>query len=293
MASAATSCSSDYPPHYRYLLRDGDSRFADLRLGVPAAQPARIWRARRAVPGRGSARASGVRARGRSLAALQRGGRGGLRALRRLQTGVAATGSVWTALATVVILDRPRQGRAFAPRDALISLSSPRASLATAFGVHRALDTVGALLGPLLAFGLLTLVPGAFDAVFVVSFCAAVVGLGVLLLFVENRVRGTHPPRTRRRCAQPWAYWPRRASGRSSGGRRRARSRDDQRQLRLSSLAATAQLRGGFLPAALCRHRAGVLVLLAVPAGRLADQAGRGRVFVGGYALLLGVSPCC
>src|SRR5205823_340785 len=74
-----------------------------------------------------------------------------------------------------------------APRDALISLSSPRGALATAFGVHRALDTAGALLGPLLAFVLLALVPGAFDAVFVVSFCAAVLGLGVLLLFVENR----------------------------------------------------------------------------------------------------------
>ena len=31
------------------------------------------------------------------------------------------------------------------------------------------------MLGPLVVFGLLALVPGAFDAIFVVSFCFAVV----------------------------------------------------------------------------------------------------------------------
>ena len=109
----------------------------------------------------------------------------GLSAVCKL--GQLGAGSAWTALAAVGVLDRTGKGLRTAPRDALISLSSPRGALATAFGVHRALDTAGALLGPLVAFGLLTLVPNAFDAVFVASFCAAVVGLGVLLLFVENR----------------------------------------------------------------------------------------------------------
>jgi hypothetical protein len=58
--------------------------------------------------------------------------------------------------------------------------------LGAAFGVHRALDTAGAMIGPLIAFGLLTVAPGAYDAVFVVSLCAAIIGLGVLILFVQN-----------------------------------------------------------------------------------------------------------
>src|SRR5438132_296214 len=37
-----------------------------------------------------------------------------------------------------------------------------------------------------LQFGVLAAAPGHFDAVFVVSFCAALVGLGILTLFVEN-----------------------------------------------------------------------------------------------------------
>ena len=100
--------------------------------------------------------------------------------------------------------------------------------LATAFGVHRALDTAGAMLGPLVAFGLLALAPGAFDAIFVVSFCVALIGLGVLTLFVENKrpdepiapapavslrevtaaaATGTVPQaHTDRRCAEPGDY---------------------------------------------------------------------------------------
>jgi len=36
----------------------------------------------------------------------------------------------------------------------MISLSTPERQLGAAFGVHRALDTTGAMIGPLLAFGL-------------------------------------------------------------------------------------------------------------------------------------------
>src|SRR5205085_1289428 len=84
-------------------------------------------------------------------------------------------------------VDRMGKGIRTAPRDALISLSSPGRSLGLAFGVHRALDTCGAMLGPLIAFAVLPALPNAFDLIFIASFCAAVVGVGVLGLFVENR----------------------------------------------------------------------------------------------------------
>ena len=111
----------------------------------------------------------------------------GLSALCKL--GLLAAGSAWMALAGVVLVDRTGKGIRTAPRDALISLSTPPAGLATAFGVHRSLDTLGAMLGPVVAFALLARLPEAFDAVFVVSFLFAVLGLGVLVLFVENRPR--------------------------------------------------------------------------------------------------------
>ena len=82
-----------------------------------------------------------------------------------------------TALASisaVITLDRAGKGIRTAPRDALIAASSAGSGLGRAFGVHRALDTVGAMLGPLVAFALLAIVPGGYDVVFVTSFCFAV-----------------------------------------------------------------------------------------------------------------------
>src|SRR5918911_2581578 len=102
--------------------------------------------------------------------------------------GMLAVGPAWTVLAAIVLVDRTGKGIRTAPRDALISLSTDRRSLGLAFGVHRALDTCGAMLGPLIAFAVLTVLPNAFDLVFIASFCAAVLGVGVLGLFVENRV---------------------------------------------------------------------------------------------------------
>jgi hypothetical protein len=101
--------------------------------------------------------------------------------------GLLAVGSAWGLLSAVIILDRTGKGIRTAPRDALISLSSSPSQLGLAFGVHRALDTLGAMIGPLLAFALLALIPNAFDAVFVASLCFALIGLAVLGLFVENR----------------------------------------------------------------------------------------------------------
>ena len=97
-----------------------------------------------------------------------------------------AAGASWPLIAGVVAFDRAAKGARAVPRDVLISLSSRPGGLATAFGVHRALDSAGAMLGPLVALAILAALPNAFDVVFVASFSVAVVGLGVLMLFVNN-----------------------------------------------------------------------------------------------------------
>ena len=91
-------------------------------------------------------------------------------------------GHVPGIIATVTA-DRIGKGMRTAPRDALISLSTPPAGLASAFGVHRAMDAAGAMLGPLTATALLLAAPQRFDLVFVVSFSLGIVGLAVLMLF--------------------------------------------------------------------------------------------------------------
>jgi len=202
--------------------------------------------------------------------------------------GLLVVGDMWTALVGLVLADRVGKGIRTAPRDVLISLSTPSSQWGAAFGVHRSLDTVGAMLGPVLAFGVLALAPGRYDAVFVVSLCAGVIGLAVLVLFVHNPSsagvrRRTEPPPSLRAAL------------------RLVRVPGFATLLLLGALLGLATLSDGFLYLAL-QDRLGfhlglfpllyvatavVFMVLAVPVGRLADSVGRARVFVVGHAALL------
>jgi MFS family permease len=109
----------------------------------------------------------------------------GLSALTRplLLTSSAA------GVAALVSVDRVGKGIRTAPRDAMIATASRPRSLGYNFGVHRAMDNTGAMLGPLLAFAVLMVAPRRFDAVFVVSTAFAFLGLAVLVLLVPGRSR--------------------------------------------------------------------------------------------------------
>jgi len=110
--------------------------------------------------------------------------------------GLLLVGRSWLGLSGVVLLDRIGKGIRTAPRDAMIAASVPSEKLGTAFGIHRAMDTAGAMLGPLVAAGLLLLAPGSYDVVFVVSFCIAIVGVAVIALAWFGI-----------RSGQKWAMW--------------------------------------------------------------------------------------
>lgn len=203
---------------------------------------------------------------------------------------LAGVGTAVSAIGAVVLLDRVGKGIRTAPRDAMISLSTPRSELGTAFGVHRALDTTGAMLGPLVAFAILALAPLAFESLFMVSFCFAMVGFGILTLLVEARPAAPAPPRPQD------APSIRRAFGLLAIPRFRA--------LMIAGAALSlATASDAFVFLALERKldlgitlfpllfvgSAGAYMLLAVPMGRLADRIGRGRVLLGGYVLLAAV----
>ncbi|MEC4015455.1 MFS transporter [Streptomyces sp. H27-D2] len=108
-----------------------------------------------------------------------------LSALSRL--GLLLAGGGTLGIGAALAADRLGKGVRTAPRDALISLSSPPEALGRAFGVHRAMDTTGAFLGPLAAFALMWVTADAYDAVFVVSFCVGLLGVLMFVAFVPGR----------------------------------------------------------------------------------------------------------
>lgn len=85
------------------------------------------------------------------------------------------------------LLDRVGKGVREAPRDAIISLSSPKEELGKSFGYHRAMDTIGAILGPLVAYLILRKFPTGFNKVFITSFVAGIFAVGATL-FVSDVV---------------------------------------------------------------------------------------------------------
>lgn len=68
---------------------------------------------------------------------------------------IIAAAPAWGFVLVGRLVDRLGKAARTAPRDALIRDSTPRALFGAAFGYHRALDTAGAVIGPLVAVGLL------------------------------------------------------------------------------------------------------------------------------------------
>jgi MFS family permease len=95
----------------------------------------------------------------------------------------AVTNSLGQAFA-VRVTDRAGKGTRTSPRDALISDSIPKSQAGKAFGLHRSLDQVGAVLGPSLAYVLYPIIN--LRQIFWISFIPAFVALLILLFFVAD-----------------------------------------------------------------------------------------------------------
>ncbi|MFH8590793.1 MFS transporter [Streptomyces rimosus] len=212
-----------------------------------------------------------------------------LSALSRL--GLLLAGGGTAGIGAALAADRIGKGVRTAPRDALISLSSPPDELGRAFGVHRAMDTTGALLGPLAAFALLWATADAYDAVFVVSFCVGLLGVLLLIAFVPGRdalgpvAAAPTGPRVplRTRITEP------------------LRDAAFRRIMLAAALLGAATIGDSFVYLLLQKQldfavrwfpllplgTAAVYLLLAVPAGRLGDRIGRRVPFLLGHAALL------
>ncbi len=97
-------------------------------------------------------------------------------------------GATITAFPVVpfLLIDRLGKGLRTGPRDAMISLATPERSWGTAFGFHRTMDATGAMIGPLIAFGILWALPGSFVSIFTFSVAFGLLGFAVIVAWVRN-----------------------------------------------------------------------------------------------------------
>jgi MFS family permease len=104
-----------------------------------------------------------------------------------LRPFIAVATQPWHVLG-IRFADRVGKGVRTAPRDALLAESVEPGVRGTAFGIHRAADHAGAVVGPLMAAGLLLLPATRLRLVFAL---AAIPGLlGVLVLVIRVREQG-------------------------------------------------------------------------------------------------------
>jgi MFS family permease len=94
----------------------------------------------------------------------------------------------WGLVLGARFLDRVGKGVRTSPRDALIAADTPPEIRGAAFGFHRAADTAGAVVGPLLGLGLYELFDHKLRPLFFVAFVPAAISVA-LIAFVRE-----HPP---------------------------------------------------------------------------------------------------
>ena len=188
-----------------------------------------------------------------------------------------AIATAWPQVLAFRFADRAGKGIRTSPRDALIAQSTNKKIRGEAFGFHRMMDTLGAVLGPFLAFAILFLSPENYRLVFALSAIPAALAVIVLWAFVKEKRSKQKPFETTSLKKLPKKF---------------------KRFLFTTGLFALANFSFAFL--LLRASELGVpgelipivylffnLVYAAttVPAGKASDKWGRRNVIAGGYLL--------
>jgi MFS family permease len=194
-----------------------------------------------------------------------------------------ASGIGWLTAARFV--DRVGKGIRGAPRDAMIADLTPANLRGSAYGLRQSLDTIGAMLGPLLAIIFMAAFANDFTAVFWIAVIPAFISVAFIIF-------GVHEPERRHGLREVRAPLSRRELGRLSriywmivgvaAIFTLARFSEAFLLLRAQSVGLPVTI----VPMVLVVMNI-VYTLTAWPAGALSDRIGRYGVVTVGFALLV------
>ena len=182
-------------------------------------------------------------------------------------------------------VDRIGKGIRGAPRDALIADLTPADLRGTAFGLRQSLDTVGAVLGPLLAIVFMALLADNFTHVFWIAVIPAFVAVAIIVLFVREpkrppRAKTLRSPLSRAELARlDIGYW---VVVCVAAIFTLARFSEAFLLLRAKSVGMPVV----WVPLVMVVMNV-VYAAISWPAGSLSDSIGRYRLLIAGFALLI------
>ena len=106
--------------------------------------------------------------------------------LSTLTRPIVALATTWHNVFTFRFFDRFGKGIRGAPRDALIAESTEKEFLGRAFSFHRSLDTMGAVVGPALAFFFLGILSNDYRMVFWLSIIPGAIAVLLIIFFIRE-----------------------------------------------------------------------------------------------------------
>lgn len=104
-----------------------------------------------------------------------------------LSRPIIALSTLWGHVLAFRFTDRFGKGIRGAPRDAIIAESTPHKDLGRSFGFHRGMDTLGAVIGPAIAFILLSLFTGNYRLVFWLSIIPGIIAVMIIVFFIKEQ----------------------------------------------------------------------------------------------------------
>jgi len=188
------------------------------------------------------------------------------------------------------IIDRFGKGIRTAARDAMLSDESTKASKAKVFGLHRGLDTVGAVVGPLISLVFLYFFPQEYGMLFLIAFLPGMLAIFITFLLKERKEKkeAPYPIKTKKLFAflNYWKESPK--SYKKLVGPliliALVNSSDIFLLLRLKECGASDTLTILLYIGYNCCYAAA-----AFPAGKFADSLGMKKVFVTGWMIFIAV----
>lgn len=205
----------------------------------------------------------------------------GISSLSRPLLAVAAG---WIPILTSRFVDRLGKGIRTAPRDAVIAESTETGRLGRAFSFHRAMDTMGAVVGPAIALLILGHYDNNYRLVFWASLAPGLLATLVIIFCIKGKKRGAtmiavRPRLTLRHFDGKVRFFLLIATLFALGN-----SSDAFLILRAQQVGiATAQIPLVYLTFNL------IYALAAIPAGMAADRFGRKRLILLGFLLFAGL----
>ena len=189
--------------------------------------------------------------------------------------------SIVTSPLQVLIIrftERVGKGIRTAPRDSLIAGSSSESKKGRSFGFHKAMDNSGAIVGPLLAYAILTVFPSDYRKVFLLSAVPGILGVLVIISFVKEAKKSkAELPGKIAFKDFPIRYY-------TFLGIAFIFTLGNSTDALLLVKANDIGIKALFIPLVYLIFNS-VSVIFAVPAGILSDRFGRERLIIFGYLL--------